>query len=194
MKIRIKQIEHERTEDAPFVGALVSSIGCKIGCKGCFNRHLKKLPTQEFEAEEIIEEILSNRLNEGIILGGLEWSEQTEELLEIVDKASKANLKIIIYTGKELLDFYDGIGREMYLKVTGNKEIEDSTEFGFFKGFFQTLGASALDYHTPNGYFLKCGGYDREKLHPTEDYSKFGVNLVSTNQKLFEIRGEYNDH
>jgi len=97
--IRYKNIEHERVEDAPFMGALINSIDCHINCKDCFNQHLKTYPTIIKEAQDIINEVKSNLFNQGIIFGGLEWSEQPEEMLELITVALRNNLKVMIYSG-----------------------------------------------------------------------------------------------
>ena len=109
MKIAIKGIFHERTEDAPFVGALISAIDCNINCDGCFNQYLKKMPTIYMTEDEIINEVLTNKFNKGIILAGLEWSLQPEEMLLIIDKAMENNLEVIVYTGLYIKTLYKKI-------------------------------------------------------------------------------------
>lgn len=122
MNIRIKGIVHERVEDAPFIGALISAIDCNLNCKGCFNQHIKELETIEMDSEEIVNKVLENPFNEGIILAGLEWSLQEEELRELVSLARKKGLKVMIYSGlseeefkKKLPDIYELKGN-MYFK------------------------------------------------------------------------------
>lgn len=105
MIIRYKGIIHERTEDAPFIGALICAIDCNRNCKGCFNQHLKELPIKELHANEIIDEVKRNQLNQGIILGGLEWTEQHEEMKELIYIASENNLEVMLYTGMEEYEF-----------------------------------------------------------------------------------------
>lgn len=190
MKIRIKGIEHGVEGVAPFTGAVVQSVGCKMKCKGCSTRHLKKEKTLKVEAEDIVNEILSNSANQGIILSGLEWSEQPMELLELAKVSAKHDLIIMIYTGCDILEFYDRIGRAIYQDTTGTELTVDKMAEGFFEGFLATLGASSLDFFTPEGYFLKCGVYDRDDP-ADEDYGKFGVHLSSNNQKIYKIKGEY---
>lgn len=107
--VRYKLIEHERVEDAPFIGALVSAISCQLGCEGCFNQPLKSLPTQISSAEAIVDTILSNPFNEGIVLGGLEWSEQPKELVRLVEAALQKHLKVMIYTGYSLKMFFNRV-------------------------------------------------------------------------------------
>lgn len=115
MKIRYKAIEHERVEDSPFMGAVISAIDCKFNCKNCFNQSIKLLPMQIKEEEEIINEIKSNPFNQGIIFGGLEWTLQMTELVRLARLAKKNNLQTMLYTGlsffsdRDILQFLDYI-------------------------------------------------------------------------------------
>ena len=113
MMINIKLIEHERFEDAPFIGALICAVDCNINCTGCFNQHLKQLSNIKKDSNDIINEVLSNKFNKGIILSGLEWSLQKDEMLELVNLALKNNLKVIIYTGLNE-DIFKNICKEVY--------------------------------------------------------------------------------
>ena len=99
MQIRIKLIEPERVEDAPFIGALISAIDCNFNCHNCFNQHIKELPTYKYSIEEIFKKIKQNPFHEGIILSGLEWTLQPEEMKFLIIEALKNNLKVILYTG-----------------------------------------------------------------------------------------------
>lgn len=98
--IRYKKLEHERVEDAPFVGALISACDCRFNCKNCFNQHLKQLPTMGNSPEAIIKEVLSNPFNKGIIFGGLEWTLQFDELVALAKAAKENGLKTMLYTGR----------------------------------------------------------------------------------------------
>ncbi len=122
MNIRYKLIEQERFQDAPFTGALVCAVGCDLNCPGCFNESVKQMPTSIQSAEGIVKSISDNPFNEGIILGGLEWSLQPDELLELVKTALEQDLKVMIYTGLPLEQFLDRVPRlvtvegEIYIK------------------------------------------------------------------------------
>jgi pyruvate-formate lyase-activating enzyme len=96
--VRYKFIEHERTQDAPFVGALISAIGCSHNCPGCFNQHLKQEEILYSTAGDIIKKVQQNPFNQGIILGGLEWTEQRDEMLDLVAWAKTTGLQVMIYT------------------------------------------------------------------------------------------------
>ena len=118
--INYKLIEHERVEDAPFVGALISACDCKFGCKGCFNQHIKNMPTKQDTAENIIKQIKSNPFNKGVIFAGLEWTLQIDECLALARLAKQNGLLTMLYTGSEnklelnLLKLCDGFD---YIKV-----------------------------------------------------------------------------
>lgn len=109
MMIRTKGIFHENIKDAPFIGALICSIDCNINCNNCHNQHLKNDFTYTYTSEYIIQEVLSNKFNEGIILGGLEWTLQQKEMIELISLAKKHNLEIMIYTGLDEESFYKTI-------------------------------------------------------------------------------------
>ena len=101
LKIRYKTIEHERTEDAPFMGAVISAIDCKFNCTNCFNQSLKDQPTLEKEDIDIIKEIKSNPFNKGIIFGGLEWTLQPTELFALAGLSHGSGLQTMLYTGND---------------------------------------------------------------------------------------------
>jgi pyruvate-formate lyase-activating enzyme len=108
MKIHYKRIEHERVEDAPFIGALICAVDCNINCADCFNQHLKQETTIIKESEDIINEVVSNKFNKGIILSGLEWTLQINEVRELIKLAKENNLEVILYTGLNEDKFKEG--------------------------------------------------------------------------------------
>lgn len=196
MNIRYKTLEHGVKDESPFIGARLSAISCSIKCKGCKVRKLLKLPTITKTAEEIVAEIISYPENEGLILSQLEWSEQIDEMLEIIGVASAHGLKIMIHTGLDLLPFYDKIGKTAYKH---SPKLQDAYSAWVFDGMFSTIGAILLDYKTPDGYFLKFGAYDKNSLSKYNsdgelvENSMFGVKLQSANQYVVHVLGENND-
>lgn len=186
IKVRYKYIEHERTEDAPFVGALIVAPTCKLKCKNCFNRQLKKLEDKVSTGEEIIAEIKSNPFNQGIIFAGLEWSESPKELVELIRIASEEGLQIMIYTGLEIADFHERIGREcadkVGFKVMNLPQFLSEND----KEMYRYIGASVLDYYIPSDYYIKAGRYDESKKE--SDRVHFGVTLATSNQNIFLIK------
>ena len=145
MLIHYKTIEHERVSDSPFVGALVCAAGCSFHCSGCFNQHLLATPTLTATAEEIVAEIKANPFNEGIILAGLEWSLQPQELVELVSVASKAGLQVMIYTGCGLVEFQTIIGKSCAEKYDMAEELLKYTFSEPDNGIFSFIGGMVLD-------------------------------------------------
>lgn len=119
--VAYKGIIHERAEDAPFMGALIVSTSCHNGCQACFNQHLKDAKTYLKYADEIIEEVKQNKFNDGIILGGLEWSEQPDDAISLISCAHDKDLKVMLYSGLDEDALYNRIPVEYlhgcYIKV-----------------------------------------------------------------------------
>lgn len=100
-----KGIVHERLGEAPFIGALILANDCPYKCNGCFNQYLKDKKSKTNSAKEIIDSIKSNIFNEGIILGGLEWSYQHKDMIELISEAINNNLKVMVFTHMEKEEF-----------------------------------------------------------------------------------------
>jgi len=125
--MKIKGIIHERTEDAPFIGALIIANDCHNNCKGCFNQHLRQLPAIEMTASEIIAAVLSDKFNKGVILAGLEWTEQPDDLRAIYHEALNHGLQVIIFTNKTEEQFaaqFGDIMHDCYIKFGAYDETQ----------------------------------------------------------------------
>lgn len=99
MKIRYKGIEHNNTTDAPFIGARICAIDCHRGCPNCFNQELRNRCYESIDCEKLLTMVQQNSLDCGIILGGLEWTEQPMEMIHLVVKAIERQMAVAIYTG-----------------------------------------------------------------------------------------------
>ena len=97
--IEHRGILHERTEDAPFMGALIIATECNNRCRECFNQHLRDTETYLCYASDIISQVKSNPFNEGIILSGLEWSEHADDAIALISCAKEAGLHVMLYSG-----------------------------------------------------------------------------------------------
>ncbi|MDK2867599.1 MAG: hypothetical protein PWP51_2319 [Clostridiales bacterium] len=107
MVIRYKGVVHNILNDAPFIGAVIIANGCSMPCADCINEHLKDDSlTMIASPEAIIRSIRRNGLNQGIILSGLEWTEQPEEMTALVKAALAAKLEVIVYTHHEETAFF----------------------------------------------------------------------------------------
>lgn len=106
--IHHKGIVHNVLNDAPFIGAVVIAKACGMPCKNCINQSLKNVSEIFLQStEDIIHEIKQNKLNEGVILSGLEWSEQPCEMEALVETALVHQLKVMIYTHHDEDAFFD---------------------------------------------------------------------------------------
>lgn len=134
--VSYKGIIHERAEDAPFMGALIIGVSCRNNCRNCFNQHLKDSQTYIKFADEIIAEVKQNHFNDGIILAGLEWSEQPDDAIALISCAAEANLKVMLYTGLTELNLYRRIPQRFligcYVKFGAYKEDQASSTYKSF--------------------------------------------------------------
>lgn len=121
-----KGIEHGIVTDAPFVGSRICAMTCHRNCPGCINRHMLGASYKVETVYDIIREVQANEISEGLILGGLEWTEQPYEMLWIIGIALGAKLKVILYTYHSidwvLESFPELRGLKMYVKCGDYRE------------------------------------------------------------------------
>ena len=97
-------------------------MDCKIGCKGCFNEALQKEDFLYESSESILDSVERNPFNKGLILAGLEWSLQPEELMCLIKEAQLRKMPVIVYTGYSKEQFFYRVPEfkdlqgEVYLK------------------------------------------------------------------------------
>ncbi len=115
--ISYKGIEDERLGDAPFIGALLIAPTCTLQCPMCFHNDLKRQEPFISTSNRLIERIKSNPFHEGIIFGGLEWSDTPEELTQMVLAALEADLKVMIYTGRSEEHFQQYLPDLLHLPI-----------------------------------------------------------------------------
>lgn len=160
MIIRHRGIYHTRF-DAPFCGALISSISCDHGCPGCINDSLKYgddgIVSQPLS--DILEEVRSNPFNDGIILGGLEWTLQREEMLAIIQQALASDMNVILYTYHTETSLYCLIPELYTILPDGN--------------------------HLYRGLYIKYGEYREDLVSDT--HVSYTVPLASTNQYIVRL-------
>lgn len=94
------------------MGALIIAESCHNNCQDCFNQHLKESKMYRKPASSIIQEVRNNPFNDGIILGGLEWSENTEGTIALIKLARANMLQVILYTGLTEEELFARIPRE----------------------------------------------------------------------------------
>ncbi|ADL40348.1 hypothetical protein phiCTP1_gp47 [Clostridium phage phiCTP1] len=116
---------NERSEDAPFIGALIIANDCHHNCYGCCNQELKLIAPYNETAEHIIKQVKADIFNKGIILAGLEWTEQPDDLRALYWEAQKQGLEVMIYTHltvDEFMDKFKDICKHCYVKFGEYKQ------------------------------------------------------------------------
>lgn len=164
--MKIKYIQHEVMNDAPFIGALVVANDCTRGCKGCFNQELKKLKSCDKERADVIKEVQTNPMNEGIILGGLEWSEQPKDMMLLSYLALAQGYHVMIYTHLVEEDFFKLVWADELMCRVKSCIPKVFKEVGQQRPFL----------------FIKFGHYD-ESLK-CDNNTQYGVKLATSNQYI----------
>lgn len=100
---------------------VVFTQGCPHHCEGCHNPETHDLSAgQEMSTQEIIKEMLSNPMTDGLTLSGGEPFMQPRECAEIARAAHGAGLDVWSYTGytfEKLLEMDDEGVRELMNEI-----------------------------------------------------------------------------
>ncbi|WP_243156553.1 hypothetical protein [Clostridium perfringens] len=88
--------DHQDKLQVLFIGGTVVHIYYYGAISGEKAKHIVK-PKIEMDSEDILDKVINDPCNEGIILSGLEWSLQPKELREMVNSARKRKFKIMVY-------------------------------------------------------------------------------------------------
>ena len=94
----VKAIIHVDSEAAPFTGAVILTRDCICRCTGCHTNISQAISGFEMSVEEILEEVASNGENQGLTIGGVDWSDDLEEYLDLIEAALEINLEVMLYT------------------------------------------------------------------------------------------------
>lgn len=151
--MKYKGIVHNILNDAPFIGALVIADACSKACPECINEHLKdESYTCVSEPHEIIDKVKKNGLNQGIILSGLEWSEQPKDLESLVDEALNRELQVMVYTHHDENKFFQ--------MVPGLKDKDVYVKFGLYNPNLKSSDhfSHGVKLATTNQYIKFFGG------------------------------------
>lgn len=111
MKIRIAGRVVDSIVDGPGMRYALFTQGCPRACPGCHNPQTHD-PKGGFETttEEILKEIDSNPLLDGVTFSGGDPFMQPKPLVELAKELKRRNLNVITYTGyrwEELVDAND---------------------------------------------------------------------------------------
>jgi hypothetical protein len=112
-------------KDHPFgIGVCCIAASCCQKCPLCPNQHLIALPELTITPLKLTEIVQKRSINNCLVLGGLEWTEQIEDVYKLLKYNKKNNnkLKIILYTHhteKELHNNYTDLFRYKLLIKCG---------------------------------------------------------------------------
>jgi anaerobic ribonucleoside-triphosphate reductase activating protein len=142
--IRIAGIVKESIVDGPGIRLTVFAQGCKHNCLGCHNPH-----THDFEGgsltsvEDILRQMKSNPLLDGITLSGGEPFEQAEEMGTLAQEAKILGYNVMTYTGytfeyilqnKDITVGWDKLLRHTDTLVDGKFEIQKKMPMLQYRG------------------------------------------------------------
>lgn len=82
---------------------------CNLDCKHCFNKDLRNKENVTIETKTFIKKyILNNNIKESIVMSGLNWFDEFDNLLEFVAVfRNYSDIDIVIYTGNTECELYD---------------------------------------------------------------------------------------
>jgi len=99
--MKIAGIVHDSIVDGPGLRFVVFTQGCKLRCEGCHNPDTWDADGgTEISVDDIINDMLSNPLIDGLTLTGGEPFEQAADCISLATVARDNGLNVWIYTGK----------------------------------------------------------------------------------------------
>ena len=98
--MKIAGLVQDSIVDGPGLRFTVFTQGCPHGCPGCHNPETHDISGgKEVPVEDIVEEMLSNPMTDGVTLSGGEPFMQPGDCAEIAERAKAAGLNVWAYTG-----------------------------------------------------------------------------------------------
>lgn len=116
-KVRIAGIIPESIVDGPGIRMTIFTQGCIHHCKGCHNPETHPLNGGKFvNIYDILDDIKSNPLLDGVTFSGGEPFLQSKELSLLGKEIKALGLDIITYTGYTFEEIVTGIDKHKYWK------------------------------------------------------------------------------
>jgi anaerobic ribonucleoside-triphosphate reductase activating protein len=112
-KINIAAIEPRTSIYGPGTRYAIWVQGCKLQCKGCWNKSMWPLTTKKMFADSQLYESITRERVEGITLLGGEPLHQSRQLLPLCKKLKKNGYTIMLYTGYEEYEIKEDTAREL---------------------------------------------------------------------------------
>jgi len=105
--MRVAGIIHDSIVDGPGLRFVVFTQGCKFHCEGCHNPDTwDHNGGFEISVEDIINDMLSNPLADGLTISGGEPFEQAADCASLAAVAFEKGLDVWIFTGMDFEDLY----------------------------------------------------------------------------------------
>lgn len=143
-QLRIAGIINESIVDGPGIRLVVFTQGCSHHCPGCHNPETHPFEGGTLvEVNDILNQVRSNPLLDGITLSGGDPFEQAETLSELSKEVKTMGLNVITYTGytfeyilknKDKNKGWDKLISHTDLLVDGRFEIEKKSMLLKFRG------------------------------------------------------------
>jgi anaerobic ribonucleoside-triphosphate reductase activating protein len=141
--VKLSGIAYESLVNGPGVRRVLFSQGCRHNCKGCFNPDTHCFNGgREFNADDLVEDILKNPMLKGVTFSGGDPLEQADKFAYIAAKLKRKGLSIWSYTGytfeyiKNNAHKYKGweeLLKSIDVLVDGRFEIEEKTRAAIIK-------------------------------------------------------------
>lgn len=107
--MKLKQIQDENFQDYKLPSMFLATISCDWKClteqglspSVCQNSHISKIPTVDYQVQDIYSRYLLNPITKAIVIGGLEPMLQLDDIVELISffRSKKCKDLFIIYTG-----------------------------------------------------------------------------------------------
>lgn len=142
--VRLSGIAYESLVNGPGMRRVFFAQGCKHNCDGCFNPETHDfLGGEEKNMDELIEDVLKNKMIKGITFSGGDPLEQADKFAYMAKSFKEVGLNIWCYTGykfEELLEKMkedDGVSKlinNIDVLVDGRFEIDNKKDGLRFRG------------------------------------------------------------
>lgn len=96
--MRYKGIVRDSKDHPDGLATLLVADDCTRNCKACINQHLKSQESIVDEPTALIDAVIGTSLNNCVVLGGLEWTEQEQDLYDLLEVCRDRRVNAILYT------------------------------------------------------------------------------------------------
>lgn len=125
MKVRIYKILKHTSVEGPGIRYCIWFQGCSRHCKGCFaNATHSKDGGKEYDADDILSDILASKTIEGVTFLGGEPFEQPKALEYLAKNVKGAGLSVLCFTGGRIEDL-----KKQYPEILDNIDLLIDGEF-----------------------------------------------------------------